>query len=91
MSDSDEPKAEETKPTWIVSNQERDIVNKVQSANTFYQTLQVPLDASEQLIKAQYCILEEQLHHEVNAAPNAPHAYNKVVLAYRVLADPYRR
>lgn len=88
MSESDEPKQQETKPTWIVTNQERFIVNKVQSASTFYQTLQVPEDASDQLIKAQYCILEEQLHHEVNAAPNAPQAYNKVVLAYRVLADP---
>ena len=45
----------------------------------------------EQLIKANYCILEEHLHKEVNAAPGHTEAYNKVVLAYRVLADPDRK
>lgn len=36
MSDSDEPKREEFKPSWVVSNQERDIVSKVEKARTFY-------------------------------------------------------
>ncbi len=56
-----------------------------------YQTLGLPMGASEEQIRKRYRELVRQYHPDVNPTPEAKEQFLRIQEAYQVLSDPERR
>ena len=57
----------------------------------YYATLGVQPSATDKLIRAAYRVRAQELHPDLNTAPDAKEQFQRLAEAYGVLSDPQRR
>ena len=84
-------KSDEPQDAPEYTDEQKKMVNTINSKKDFYDILGVEKSATEDQIKKAYRKLALKVHPDKNKAPDAEGAFKKVGKAYGCLSDPQKR